>query len=103
MWVLEEAMGFLRLCWRVLMWAFCEAVLADAERSSGLSVRLCWRVLGATPSHEGLVIQSLSFWGRKRGNPEIGRQPNVNGTFYKQNLVTENQLSASWKGTPAKS
>ena len=42
-------------------------------------------------------------WREMGGNPEIGRQPNVNGTFYKQNLVTENQLSASWKGTPAKS
>ena len=46
---------------------------------------------------KGWGVQPFSIW------EQIGRQPNVNGTFCKQNLVTENQLAASWKGTPAKS
>ena len=46
---------------------------------------------------KGWGVQPLSLEPSKEGNPEIGRQPNVNGTFYKQNLVTENQLSDSWK------
>ena len=56
------------------MQAFCKAVLAGAGKKQ-------WAFCDAG----------------------LERQPNVNGTFYKQNLVAENQLSDSWKGTAAKS
>ena len=67
----------------------------------------------SNPCPFGAPLQVVKGWGGgailvllgpgEKGENEIGRQPNVNGTFYKQNLVTENQLSACWKGIAAKS
>ena len=52
-----------RPCWQVLMWAFCEAVLAGAGKSNGLIVRLCWRELCRNKLHcMSAFCESVSVW-----------------------------------------
>ena len=74
--------------------------LGEAPSREGLGGVQPLSIWEPPPSREGLGGVQLFAWSwQNRGN-EIGRQHNVNGTFSE---FGENQLSASWKGTPAKS
>ena len=75
------------------MWVFCKA-------GAGFSVRLLTSCDETKSSACGRSV-SLSLSGWVFCEAVLAAVVERVGTFYKKNMVTANQLSASWKGTAA--
>ena len=75
------------------MWVFCKA-------GAGFSVRLLTSCDETNSSACGRSV-SLSLSGWVFCEAVLAAVVERVGTFYKKNMVTANQLSASWKGTAA--